>query len=50
VRHWHKLRKEAVDTPYLEVCKARLDEALGSPICWQGDGAVSSNTNHSAIP
>jgi len=25
VRHWHKLPREAVDAPSLEVLKARLD-------------------------
>ncbi|KFO75104.1 hypothetical protein N303_07602, partial [Cuculus canorus] len=30
VRHWHRLPREAVDTPSLEVFKARLDGALGS--------------------
>ncbi|KFW79425.1 hypothetical protein N305_09839, partial [Manacus vitellinus] len=28
VRHWHRLPREAVDAPSLEVFKARLDEAL----------------------
>ena len=30
VRCWHKLPREAVDAPSLEVFKARLDGALGS--------------------
>ena len=30
VRCWHRLPSEAVDTPSLEVFKARLDGALGS--------------------
>ena len=30
VRCWHRLPREAVDAPSLEVSKARLDEALGS--------------------
>ena len=30
VRHWHRLPREAVDVPSLEVFKARLDGALGS--------------------
>ena len=32
VRHWHRLPREAVDAPSLEVFKARLDEALGNLI------------------
>ncbi|KFO71188.1 hypothetical protein N303_14768, partial [Cuculus canorus] len=32
VRHWHRLPREAVDAPSLEVFKARLDGALGSLI------------------
>ncbi|KFO71633.1 hypothetical protein N303_07897, partial [Cuculus canorus] len=30
VRHWHRLPREAVDAPCLEVFKTRLDGALGS--------------------
>ncbi|KFO79007.1 hypothetical protein N303_02289, partial [Cuculus canorus] len=30
VRHWHRLPREAVAGPSLEVFKARLDGALGS--------------------
>ncbi|KFO69771.1 hypothetical protein N303_11476, partial [Cuculus canorus] len=32
VRHWHRLPREVVDAPSLEVFKARLDGALGSLI------------------
>jgi len=32
VRPWHGLPTEAVDSPSLEMFKARLDEALGSLI------------------
>ncbi|KFZ66148.1 hypothetical protein N321_07670, partial [Antrostomus carolinensis] len=32
VRHWNRLPREAVDAPYLEALKARLDVALGSLI------------------
>jgi len=34
VRLWHRLRREAVDVPSLEVFKVRLDGALGSLIWW----------------
>ncbi|KFQ37719.1 hypothetical protein N332_12853, partial [Mesitornis unicolor] len=30
VRHWHRLPREAVDGPSLEVFKARLERALSS--------------------
>ena len=32
VRHWNRLPREVVDTPSLEVFKARLDEALSNAI------------------
>jgi len=31
-RPWHRLPREAMDVPSLEVCKARLEGALGSLI------------------
>ena len=34
VRHWHRLPRETVDAPSLEVFKARLDGALGSLSWW----------------
>ena len=34
VRHWNRLPKEAVDAPFLEAFKARLDVALGSLGWW----------------
>ncbi|KFQ37666.1 hypothetical protein N332_07702, partial [Mesitornis unicolor] len=30
VKHWHRLAREVVDAPSLEVFKARLDRALGN--------------------
>lgn len=36
VRHWHRLPREAVGAPSLEVFKARLDRALGNLVWWQG--------------
>ncbi|KFW07013.1 hypothetical protein N326_08101, partial [Eurypyga helias] len=30
VRHWHRLPREVVDAPSLEVFKARLHEALSN--------------------
>ncbi|KFQ25226.1 hypothetical protein N332_10917, partial [Mesitornis unicolor] len=30
MRHWHRLPREAVNAPSLEVFKVRLDEALGN--------------------
>ncbi|GAB0181713.1 hypothetical protein GRJ2_000636600 [Grus japonensis] len=32
VRHWNRLRREAVDAPSLEVFKTRLDEALSKMV------------------
>ena len=32
VRHWHRLPRESVDVPSLEVFKARLDRALSNRI------------------
>ena len=33
MRHWHRLPREAVGAPSLEVLKARLDAALGNLVC-----------------
>ena len=35
VMPWHRLPREAVDAPFLEAFKARLDEALGSLFWWK---------------
>jgi len=35
VRHWHRLPREVVDAPSLEVLKARLDGALGNLVWWE---------------
>jgi len=34
VKHWNRLPKEAVDAPFLDAFKARLDVALGSLVWW----------------
>ena len=35
VRHWNRLPREVVEAPFLEVFKARLDEALGNLVWWR---------------
>jgi len=35
VRHWHKLLREVVAAPSLEVFKARWDGALSSLVSWE---------------
>jgi len=35
VRHWHRLPREAVSAPSLEVFKARLDGALSNLVWWK---------------
>jgi len=35
VRHWHRLPKDAVDAPSVEVFKARLDGALSTLVWWK---------------
>lgn len=32
MRHWNRLPREVVDAPYIEVFKARLNEALSNLI------------------
>lgn len=34
VRHWHRLAREALDAPPLEMIKARLNRFLISLILW----------------
>ena len=34
VRHWHRLPREPLGAPSLEVLEARLDGALGSIVRW----------------
>jgi len=44
VKAWHRLPREVVDVPSLEMLKVRLDRALSNlislkiPCSWQGDG------------
>lgn len=58
--HWHKLSRDTVDAPSLEVRRARLDKAPGKPGVMGGvlahvrgwiqmGAAAPSNRNHSAI-
>jgi len=35
VRHWHRLHREAVAAPSLEVFKGRLDGALSNLVFWK---------------
>jgi len=35
VRHWHRLPREAVDVPSLDLLKARLDGALSNLVWWK---------------
>ena len=32
MRHWHRLPREVVDGPSLDIFKVRLDRALSNPI------------------
>ena len=45
VRHWHRLPKEAIDAPSLEVFKARFNEALGSLVCWMATLDMAGDWN-----
>ena len=35
VRHWHRLPRETVDAPSLEMSKTRLDGALSKLVWWE---------------
>jgi len=35
VKHWHRLPRDAVATPSLEVLKAKLDGALSNLVWWK---------------
>jgi len=35
VKHWHRLPREAVDAPSVEVFKARLNGALSNLVEWK---------------
>jgi len=45
VRPWHRLPREAVDSPCLAVSKARLDGALSSLIWWKRSLPVVGGCN-----
>ena len=54
MRRWHRLPRDAVDAPSMEVLKARLDGDLGSLICCvaalpMSGCRVLSNLSHSMI-
>ena len=45
VRHWHRLPREAVDAPSLEVLKARLDDVLGNLVWWEVSVPMAAGWN-----
>jgi len=45
----NRLPKEAVDAPYLDAFKARLDVALGSLVCWLATLHVAGGWNWMSI-
>jgi len=45
LRPWHRLLREAVDAPSLEVFKARLDRALSNLVQWKVSLAVAGGWN-----
>jgi len=54
VRHWNRLPREAVDAPYLEALKARLDGAVSNlevslPMAGGWNWGISSNPKHFMI-
>jgi len=42
---WHRLPRDAVDVPSVEVLKAKLDGALGSLICWMATLPMARGRN-----
>jgi len=42
VRHWHRLPREVVETPPLEIFKSRGDVALRDVVSRHGGGRVDS--------
>ena len=48
-RHWNRLPKEAVDAPFLQAFKARLDVALGSLVCWSSTLHIAGGSNKMII-
>jgi len=47
--HWNRLPKEAVDAPFLEAFKARLDVALGSLVGWLAPLHIARGWNSMVI-
>jgi len=41
MRHQNKLPREVTDAPSLTVLRARLDEALSTPVWWKGSLPVA---------
>lgn len=39
-RHWHRLPRESVAAPHLEVFKARLNVALSNLVYWKMDWII----------
>ena len=45
----NRLPNEAVDAPSLQACKARLDVALGSLVCWLATLHIAGGWNWMSI-